>query len=144
MGTLYYVENDINLLLDPEQMAAILDFLLTMQCRKYFLTTPQCPVYLKTPHESASNMSKMISISCLTLKKWRPSWIFYSQCNVENIFWQCHCVEHTLKSYNGHQKHESVSIVLKNISTYCLILENGGHLGFYPQCNVQNYFRPHH
>ena len=44
----YYVENDMNLLLDLEQMAAILDFLLTMQCLKYFPTTPLCRVYLKT------------------------------------------------------------------------------------------------
>ena len=41
--------SDNNLLLDLEQMAAILDFSPTMQCLKYFLTTPQCPVYLKTP-----------------------------------------------------------------------------------------------
>ena len=33
---LYYVENDINLLFDLEQMAAILYFLPTIQCRKYF------------------------------------------------------------------------------------------------------------
>ena len=46
---LYYIENDINLLLDLEQMAAIVDFLPTIQCRKYFLTIPLCPVYMKTP-----------------------------------------------------------------------------------------------
>ena len=45
----YYVENDINLLFDLEQMAAILDFLPTIQYLKYFPTTPQCPAYLKTP-----------------------------------------------------------------------------------------------
>ena len=40
--------NDMNLLLDLKQMAAILDFLLTMQCLKYFPTTPLCRTYLKT------------------------------------------------------------------------------------------------
>ena len=45
---LYYVENDMNLLLDLEQMAAILDFLPTMQCLKYSPTTPLCRTYLKT------------------------------------------------------------------------------------------------
>ena len=46
---LYYVENDMNLLLDLEQMAAILIFLPTMQCLKYYRTTPLCSAYLKTP-----------------------------------------------------------------------------------------------
>ena len=45
---LYYVENDMNLLLDLEQMAAILDFLPTMQCLIYFPTTPLCRTYPKT------------------------------------------------------------------------------------------------
>ena len=73
--------------------------------------------------EYAFIISKMISIYCLTLDKWRPSWIFTQQCNVENIFGQCHCVGHTLKPYNRHQKHESASIVLNNISIYCLTLD---------------------
>ena len=38
-------------------------------------------------HEYASIMSKMISIYCLTFDKWRPSWIFYPQCNVQSNFW---------------------------------------------------------
>ena len=46
--------------------------------------------------EYAFIMSKMISIYCLTSDKWRPSWIFYPQCNVENIVGQWHCVGHTL------------------------------------------------
>ena len=34
-------KNDMNLLLElDEQMAAIIDFLPTMECLKYFLTTP--------------------------------------------------------------------------------------------------------
>ena len=99
---LYYVENDINLLFDLEQMAAILYYLPTIQCRKYFLTILLCPVYIKTQdrhqkREYISIMSKMISIYCLTLDKWRPSWILYPQCNVENIFWQYHYVRHTWK-----------------------------------------------
>ena len=40
--------NDINLLFDLGQMAAILDFLPTMQCRKYFLTMPLCLAYFQT------------------------------------------------------------------------------------------------
>ena len=46
---LYYVEDDMNLLLDLDQMAAILDILPIMQCLKYFMTTPLCTAYLKTP-----------------------------------------------------------------------------------------------
>ena len=34
-------------------MAAILDFLPTIQCRKYFLTIPLCPAYMKTPGQTA-------------------------------------------------------------------------------------------
>ena len=45
---LYYVENDMNLLLYLEQMDAISNFLPTMQWLKYFLTTPLCTAYLKT------------------------------------------------------------------------------------------------
>ena len=37
----------MNLLLDLQQMAAILDFLPTIQCLKYLLTTPLCTAYLK-------------------------------------------------------------------------------------------------
>ena len=48
---------------------------------------------------------------------------FSLQCNVEHIFGQCHCVGHTLKPYNRHQTHESASIVLNNISIYCLTLD---------------------
>ena len=33
---------------DLEQMAAILGFLPTMQCRKYFLVMPLCRAYYKT------------------------------------------------------------------------------------------------
>ena len=43
-----YTKNDRNLLLDLEPMAAILGFLPTMQCLKYFPTTPLCQTYLKT------------------------------------------------------------------------------------------------
>ena len=46
---LYYVENDMNLLLDLKQLVAILDFLPTMRSLKYLLTTPLCTEYLKNP-----------------------------------------------------------------------------------------------
>ena len=87
----YYAENDINLLLDLEQMAAILDISLTMQYLKYFRIHHN-DRHTRKPHDRhkkqgyASIMVKMISIYCLTLNKWRPSCIFYPQYNVENIF----------------------------------------------------------
>ena len=84
---------------------------------------PEKPHDWHQKHESASIMSKMIWIYTLTLNKWRPSWTFYPQCNVENIFWQHHSAGHTLKPYNRHQKYESAYIVLKMISIYCLILD---------------------
>ena len=37
---MYSVKNDVHLLFELEQMAVILIFLLTMQCLKYFPTTP--------------------------------------------------------------------------------------------------------
>ena len=70
----------MNLLLDLEQMAAILDFSPTMQCLKYF-RQHHCVGHIIKPetihqkYESASSVLKMISIYCLTLDKWRPSWI---------------------------------------------------------------------
>ena len=72
-------------------MAAILDISLTMQYLKYFRQHHNVRHTWK-PHdrhtkkqEYASIMSKMISIYCLTLNKWRPTCIFYTQYNVENI-----------------------------------------------------------
>ena len=61
---------------------------------------PENPMIDTKKDGYASIMTKMISIYWLTLDKWRPFWIFYLQCNVENIFWQCHCVGHTSKPYN--------------------------------------------
>ena len=83
---LYYVENDMHLLLDLEQMAAILDVLRIMQCQKYFwqhhyVRHTWKPHDRHRKHESVSIMSKKICIYCLTLNKW-PSWIFYPRCNV--------------------------------------------------------------
>ena len=102
----YYIENDINLLLNLEQMAAILDFLPTMQYLIYLPTTPQYPAFLKR-HKN-TNMPllywKMIPVYSLTLNKWRPSWIFYPEHNVENIFWQYHYVRHTWKPQDRHKK----------------------------------------
>ena len=62
---LFYVENDINLLLYLEQMAAILDIPLTMQYIKYFwqhhVRDPWKPHDRHTKkQEYASTMSKMI------------------------------------------------------------------------------------
>ena len=85
----------------------------------------------------------MISMYCLTLDKWRPSWIFYPQCNVENILWQHHCVGHTLKPCNRHQKYESASIVLKMISFYCLSWDTGGHLRFFTHNAMYNVIADH-
>ena len=66
----------MNLLLDLEQMAAILDFLPTMQCLKHHCVGHTMKPYNRhQKYESASIMLKMISIYCLTLGKWRPSWI---------------------------------------------------------------------
>ena len=45
----------MNLLLDLQQMAAILDFLPTMQCLKYVLTTPLCAANLKNLMMDAKN-----------------------------------------------------------------------------------------
>ena len=45
------------------------------------------------------------------------------------------------KLYGRHKTRESVSILLKMTLVYCLTLENGGHLGLYPQLsNVQSIF----
>ena len=80
------VKNDVHVLLDLEQMAVILDFLLTMQFLKYFSTTPLCPAYLKTPGYTPKNTLAFImsiSIYFLTSDKWRPSWILPTmQCKI--------------------------------------------------------------
>ena len=96
-------------------------------------------------HESASIMSKMILIYCLSLNKSRPSWIFYPHCNVENIFWQHHYVRHTWKPHDGHQRDESASIMSKMILIYCLSLNKWRPSWiFHPQCNVWIIFWQHH
>ena len=148
---LFYVENDINLLLDLEQMAAILDISLTMQYLKYFRQHHNVRHTWK-PHdrhkkkqEYAPIMSKMISIYCLTLNKWRPSCIFYPQCNVENIFRQYYYVRHTWIPQDRHQEREYISIMSKIISIYCLTLDKWRpSCIFYPQCNVENIFWQYH
>ena len=48
-----------------------------------------------------------------------------------------------LKPYNSHQKHESASIVLKNISMYCLTLKNGGHFGFFTHIAMSKVISDH-
>ena len=70
----------MNLLLDLAQMAATLNFSTTIQCLNIF-RQHHCVRYTLKPYnrtqkyESASIVLKMISIYCLTLNKWRPSWI---------------------------------------------------------------------
>ena len=90
-------------------------------------------------------LSKMISIYYLTLNKWRPSWIFLPTMQCLKYFRQHHNVRYTWKPHDGHQKHESASIMSKMISIYCLTLDKWRpYWIFYPQFNIQNIFRRHH
>ena len=115
-------------------MTVILNFLPTMQCLKYFFTTPLCPAYLKTPGYTPKNtfafiMAKIISIYCLTLDKWRPSWILPTM--------QCKIVaDHTTKS--GIPENPTVNTKSRKLLLFCRNIcqfkvwpsPNSGHFEF--------------
>ena len=124
-------------------MAAILDFVPTMQYLKYFPTTPQCPAYLidTRKHEYASTMLKMISIYCLTLDKWRPYWIFHPQFNIQNIFRRHHNVRHTWKPHDRHKKTRIYLYYVENEINLLFDLERmAAILDFLPTMQYLKYF----
>ena len=95
---------------------------------------------IDTKNPNISIVSKMISIYCLTLDKWRPSWIFYPQCNVENIFWQYHYVRHT---WNPRIDTKDANMPLLCRKWYQFIVwpwTNGGHLGFFTHNTTSKIF----
>ena len=117
------------------------------QCNvlKYLLAVPLCRAYQKIPHgrhqnhESATILKKMISIYCLTLNVWRPSWILPTM--------QCPKVPSGCTTMSGVPENPMVDTKITNLllfwtKWYQFIVRPWtyvGHLGFYPQCNVLKY-----
>ena len=96
-------------------------------------------------HESATIPKKMISIYCLTLSTWRPSWILPTmQCPNVRSGHTTRKLENTRKLHGRHQNHESATVLKKMISIYCLTLNIWRPSWIYPQCNVSSIFWPYH
>ena len=116
----------------------------TMQCQKYFLTRPLCracpkPYRRHQNHEYFTILKKMISIYCLTLNIWRPSWILPTM--------QCPKVRSGHTTMSGVPENPMVYTKITHLllfwrKWYQFIVwpwTYGGHLGFNPQCNVLKY-----
>ena len=89
-------------------------------------------------HEFACIILKMIWIYCLTLNKWRPSWIFLPtmQC-LKYLLTTPLCTAY-LKNLMMNAWNTNLRVLFwKWYEFTAWPWTNGGHLGFfYPQCNV--------
>ena len=85
-------------------------------------------------------MSKNISIYCLTLNKWRPSWICSPQCNIKDIS------DNTTLS--GIPENPMIDPIIDEYASlfrklYQFIVwpwTNGGHLGFFTHNTMSKTF----
>ena len=110
----YSEENYFNLLLDREQISAILDFTHNAMSWSIFRTYHLVGRSKKSHgrhqnYESATILKKIISIYCLTLNIWRPSWILPTM--------QCPKVRSGHTTMSGLSENTMV-----DISIYCLTL----------------------
>ena len=109
---------------------AILDFFIHNAMSEIFSdnSTSVCQAYLKTLRIDIKNTTIYMPLLCrkwyqFSAWPWLPSWIFYQQCFVWNIFRQHHYVRHIWKLQDSHQKHEYASIMSKMIAIVCLTLD---------------------
>ena len=91
-------------------------------------------------HKSASFMSKMISIYCLTLDKWRPYWIVTHNA-MSKTFFDNTAMSGIAENPMKDTKNTNLPILCRKWYQFVIWpWTNGGHLGFFTHNAVSKIF----